>query len=94
MVVIMKDYNKVSDEDIVTYVKRSKYRVEVLKSLEDDVLMPKEISIKTGIVTNHISKVLSELKLYDLVECLNPEVRKGRLYRSTDFGLKIINKLK
>ena len=31
--------------------------------------------------TNHISKVLRELKAHELVECINPEVRKGRLYR-------------
>ena len=29
-------------KDIVEYVKRSKYRTEVLKSLEDDVLIPKD----------------------------------------------------
>ncbi len=81
-------------DDIVEYVKRSKYRTEVLKSLEDDVLIPKEISKKTGILSNHISKILSELKHYDLVECINPEVRKGRLYRSTSKGLKIIKKIK
>lgn len=46
MVVIMKEYNKVSDEDIVTFVKRSKYRVEVLKSFEG-VLISTGISIKT-----------------------------------------------
>ena len=61
--VIIKDYNQVSEEDIVVYVKRSKYRVKVLKSLENEILMPKEISIKTRIVINHISKVLSELKI-------------------------------
>ena len=81
-------------KDIVQYVKRSKYRVDVLKSLEKEIQMPKEISQKTGILINHISKVLSELKHYDLVECINPDVRKGRLYRSTSKGLKIIEKIK
>lgn len=55
------------DDEIVKYVKMSKYRIEVLKSLEDNVLMPKEISKKTVILTNHISKILSELKYHDLV---------------------------
>lgn len=81
-------------KDIVKYVKRSKYRVDVLKSLENEMLMPKEISQKTGILINHISKVLSELKDCDLIECINPNVRKGRLYRSTAKGLKIIEKIK
>ena len=33
-----------------------------------------------------LSKVLAELKAHELVECINPEVRKGRLYRLTDKG--------
>lgn len=35
------------------------------------------------------SKVLAELKAYELVECINPEVRKGRLYRLTDKGEEV-----
>ena len=42
---------------------------------------------------NHISKVLSELKAHELVECINPEVRKGRLYRHTEKGNKIAKRL-
>ena len=43
--------------------------------------------------TNHISKVLGELKAHELVECINPEVRKGRLYRLTDNGEVIVENL-
>ena len=40
------------------------------------------------------SKVLAELKAYELVECINPEVRKGRLYRLTDKGEEVVKNLK
>ena len=30
-----------------------------------------------------------ELKAHELVECINPEVRKGRLYRLTDKGEEV-----
>ena len=47
----------------------------------------------TGILPNHISKVLKELKEAEIVECINPEVRKGRLYRLTDVGDEIAKEL-
>lgn len=62
-----------------------------MKALDGNVKIPSAIARDSGIRTNHISKVLSELKSHDLVECINPEVRKGRLYRLTDKGKKIIN---
>ena len=84
-----------SDEMLteISYVKISSYRKRVMKSLEDDVKMPSEIARDAEIRQNHISKVLSELKAHELVECINPEVRKGRLYRHTDKGEKIIDKI-
>ena len=75
------------------YVARSTYRVKVLKSLKTDVKMPKQIANDSGILTNHISNVLRQLKEKDIVECINPEVRKGRLYRLSDEGLDILDKL-
>ncbi|WP_296844557.1 transcriptional regulator [uncultured Methanobrevibacter sp.] len=79
------------DDETVEFVKRSQYRQRVLKSLEDDVLMPKQIAERSDIKVNHVSKVLSELKSKDLIEIINPEMRKGRLYRQTDNG-KIVSK--
>ena len=73
----------------VDYVKRSQYRSKILKSLADDVKMPSQIAKDTGIVQNHISNSLRQLKEHELVECINPEVRKGRLYRLTDKGEKV-----
>jgi len=77
----------------ISYVKISSYRKRVMKSLEDDVKMPSEIAKDAEIRQNHISKVLSELKARDLVECINPEVRKGRLYRHTDKGVDVVKNL-
>lgn len=52
-----------------------------------------QIAKDTGIVQNHISNTLRQLKEHDLVECINPEVRKGRLYRLTDEGEEIVDKI-
>ena len=86
---------ELSDEMLteISYVQISKYRTKVMKSLEEDVKIPTGIAKDSGIKTNHISKVLSELKAHELVECINPEVRKGRLYRLTEKGEKILKKI-
>lgn len=81
------------DEDVIKYVNRSKYRSRTLKAIGDGIKMPKEIAEDSGILQNHISNVLRQLKEKDLVECLNPNARKGRLYRLSDDGLDILDKL-
>lgn len=68
----------------IEYIEKSQYRSKLLKSLSNDTKMPSQIAKDTGIVQNHISNTLRQLKEHDLVECINPEVRKGRLYRQTD----------
>ena len=86
---------ELSDEMLkeISYVKISNYRLRVMKSLEEEVKMPSEIARDSDIRQNHISKVLSELKAHELVECINPEVRKGRLYRHTDKGVDVVKNL-
>ena len=78
----------------IEYIEKSKYRSKVLKTLANNAKMPSEISKDTGIVQNHISNTLRQLKDHDLVECINPEVRKGRLYRLTDKGDEVVEKIK
>lgn len=78
----------------LSYVAISQYRLRTVQSLKDgQVKIPTQIAKDSGIRTNHISKVLSELKAKDIVECINEEVRKGRLYRLTDDGKKIADNL-
>ena len=86
---------ELSDELLIeiSYVQISKYRLKTMKALEDNVKIPSVIARDSGIKTNHISKVLSELRAHGLVECINPEVRKGRLYRLTDIGEKVVENL-
>lgn len=91
----ISDNMELSDKLLIeiSYVNISKYRTKVMKSLDGEVLIPSQIAKDSEIRTNHISKVLSELKAHELVECINPEVRKGRLYRLTDLGKLIVKKI-
>ena len=84
---------ELSDEMLaeISYVQISTYRTKVMKSLDDEVKMPSKIAKDSDILQNHISAVLKQLKDHELVECINPEVRKGRLYRQTDKG-EIVSK--
>ena len=77
----------------IEYIEKSQYRSKILKSLSNDAKMPSQISRDTGIIQNHISNTLRQLKEHDLVECINPEVRKGRLYRLTDNGEDVVKNL-
>ncbi len=77
----------------ISYVQISQYRTKVMKALEGEVKIPSNIARDSGIRTNHISKVLGELKNHELVECINPEVRKGRLYRLTETGEEVVKNL-
>ena len=82
------------DKDTIDFVKRSQYRQRVLTSLDGNVLMPKEIAKRSDIKTNHVSKVLSELKTKELIEIINPEMRKGRLYRLKTNGKEVLEQIK
>ena len=69
----------VNDEllKIISYVNISSYRAKTVKSLQGNVKIPTKIAKDTGILPNHMSKVLKELKEAGIAECINPEVRKG-----------------
>lgn len=76
------------------YVKVSTYRHKTVKTLQNTIKIPTEIAKDTGINKSHVSKVLRELKESGIVECMNEEARKGRIYRLTETGEEIANYLK
>lgn len=85
-----------NDDEILikcAYVNTSSYRFKTMIAIGVSIKTPKEISEDAEIRTNHISKVLSELKNKELVVCINEEARKGRLYKLTDDGVVVLNKL-
>ncbi|MFH0831500.1 MAG: winged helix-turn-helix domain-containing protein [archaeon] len=75
------------------YVVGSKHRRKVMLSL-DLVRTPTQIARKTYINTSHISKVLKDLEKRDLVKCLTPKQRVGKIYSLTQEGREIVSYLK
>lgn len=74
-------------------MKASDYREQVLLSLAGKAKPPKEVAEETGYYLSHVSNTLSELEDHDMVECLTPDRRKGRLWAATDIGNEIVEEL-
>lgn len=51
---------------------------------------PKQLTKESGINFSHISNVLRQLQEIGVVECLTPELRKGRIYALTKKGKKLV----
>lgn len=65
----------------------------MMKALEDKQLTPAEIAKETDIPLSHVSNVLAELSEKDLVICLTPELRKGRIFDLTKEGRNVLKYL-
>lgn len=75
----------------ISLLKNSDYRKRILESLSDvSYLTPSEISEKTKIRLNHVSNFLKNLKDNKLIICLNDQEKRGRLYKITNLGEKVI----
>lgn len=76
---------------LAAYVITSSYRERALIVLnENEVMTPKYIAKNCNVLANHISLTLKQLKIRGLVVCINPEVRKGRLYKITPLGRDVL----
>ncbi|MFQ5788595.1 MAG: transcriptional regulator [Thermodesulfobacteriota bacterium] len=75
------------------YVLASNYRKKVILALKDKAMMPAEISKKVSIHPSHTSNALKELASKNLVICITPKLRKGRLYDLTKEGHNILKNL-
>ena len=76
------------------YVVSSTYRCKAILGLNNNYLTHTYLAKISGIRTNHISKVLRELKAHGLAVCINEDARKGRLYHLTELGMAIMEDLK
>ncbi len=90
-----------NEEDwlILSKVKRSTYRRQILAYLHevDEPRTPSEIASRIEISRNHVSRALNEMREEDdanLVTVLNPDAPYDRLYKITDRGRKIVEKIR
>lgn len=77
----------------IGFVQASKKRPLVLKSLKETPKTPKQISNDTEINITNMSILLKQLSEINLIVCINPEVKRGRMYRLTKTGEEIADKI-
>lgn len=82
----MSDFEEIMTE----YIKISKHREKVFKTLKDGSKKPSDIARETNLNINSVSLSLKQLTEKELVYLLNPEDKKGRLYKLTEIGETII----
>ena len=75
------------------YVMAGKYRKAVLIALQTGALSPTEITRQTNCYQSRISQALTDLASRDLVVCVNPDDRKGKLYRLTQDGERVYSQI-
>jgi predicted transcriptional regulator len=80
--------------EILSFIKSSKHRAEILLFIENKTKIPSEIAKHLNLSNTHTSKYLKSLKEKKLVVCLNEEAKRGRLYQLTKEGLEILKYLK
>jgi len=76
------------------YVISSEYRKKVIFSLTEGPKTPKQIAIETSLYLSHVSQTLKELSSLEIATCLNPELKRGRVYELTKDGREIAKQIK
>ena len=80
--------------ELLGFILASGNRRKVLFILEHDYATPSQISQKTGIRIGHISNILIDLRKKGLVECKNPDAKRGRIYSLTKQGKDVLDSIK
>jgi predicted transcriptional regulator len=75
--------------EIIGFAKRSKNRQKAIKILEKP-MMPSELGKEMKISLTHASKIIRELHSKQLVECLNEQLKVGRIYKTSKRGKSIL----
>lgn len=78
------------DAKLLSFLRRSKRRKDILRLLHDKPMTVVDIVKHTGMYKSHVSRALSELEKYKLVKCLNPSDRAFRYYKITSKGKRLI----
>lgn len=76
-----------------SFVIRSKHRKKMFLALSESKT-PTELSKELGLNLGYISNIIISLLNRRLIECLNPEEKRHRLYRRSKKGEGLIKEIK
>jgi len=74
----------------ISIIEMSTHREKVLRELKNSIKTPSKIGKSVSISTSNVSRALQELQKKELVICINPEKKIGRLYKITDLGKEVL----
>jgi len=74
------------------FVIRSEVRKKIIITLSNKPLTPTQIADETELNLSQVSRNLKKLSERGLVELINPEEKKGRLYRLVEKGRWVVDK--
>jgi len=74
-------------------VKASEIKQNILRLLLNQPQTPKDVSKFLDKHLSQVSRNLRELEKKGLVKCLNPKLKKGRFYATTEKGQELMEKL-
>ncbi len=79
--------------ELVAFVMKSEKRKKILELLEKPKT-PKMLSKILNTSLPNISMKLRALEKVGLVECINPQDPKGKIYKLTEVGKEVLKKIK
>ena len=83
-----------SNPKIISFIARSKRRLEILKLLAEKEKSQPEIMKITKMYKSHTSRTINELLEKKLIICRNPEDRVFKFYKISASGKKILKEVK
>ncbi|MFW9995317.1 MAG: winged helix-turn-helix domain-containing protein [Candidatus Odinarchaeota archaeon] len=79
--------------ELVGFVRAGKLRQKIVCHLMDRKLTPSEISRRTGKKPGSVSKSLAGLREKNIIKCLNPNAKKGKIFSLTEEGEKVAGEI-
>ena len=79
--------------EVVGFLKDGKYRIQILKELNKTPLLPSEIAEKLGLHRSSVSRILNDMKKWDLIKSASKNSRTI-IYSITKKGKKNLEELK
>ncbi len=81
-------------DELIAFLQAGKYRLKALNMLyEREAIVASDLAELEQIHLSQASRTLLELEETGMVTCTTPKRRKGRLYRITELGRRILTKV-
>lgn len=74
-------------------INASKYRERILQCLAKREMTAQELSEECELYLSHVCRSLKDMIELDLIVCLTPNVKRGKIYKLSDTGVKVVEML-